>query len=40
LSGNFIHDMGTTFQGCDGGDAHGIGVFGTTTDHPIEEIGH
>ena len=30
--------MGTTFQGSDGGDAHGIGVFGTTADHPIEEV--
>jgi len=38
LSGNFIHDMGTTFQGRNGGDAHGIGVFGTAADHPIEEI--
>ena len=38
LSGNFIHDMGTTFQGRNGGDAHGIGVFGTTADHPIEEL--
>ena len=38
LSGNFIHDMGTTFQGRSGGDAHGIGVFGTTADHPIEEL--
>ena len=38
LSRNFIHDMGTTFAGRNGGDAHGIGVFGTTSDHPIEEI--
>lgn len=38
LSGNSIHDMGTTFEGRNGGDAHGIGVFGTTADHPIEEI--
>jgi hypothetical protein len=38
LSGNVIHDMGTTFQGRNGGDAHGIGVFGTTADHPIEEV--
>jgi len=30
--------MGTTFQGRNGGDAHGIGVFGTTADHPIEEV--
>ncbi|HET6713745.1 MAG TPA: NPCBM/NEW2 domain-containing protein [Actinomycetota bacterium] len=38
LSRNFIHDMGTTFAGRNGGDAHGIGVFGTTSAHPIEEI--
>jgi hypothetical protein len=38
LSGTFIHDMGTTFQGRSGGDAHGIGVFGTTAEHPIEGI--
>ena len=37
LDGNFVHDLGTTFQGRNGGDAHGIGVFGTTSDHPIEE---
>ncbi|HEU4355103.1 MAG TPA: NPCBM/NEW2 domain-containing protein [Actinomycetota bacterium] len=38
ISGNSIHDMGTTFEGSDGGDAHGIGVFGNTADHPIEEL--
>ncbi len=38
ISGNSVHDMGTTFPGRNGGDAHGIGVFGTTADHPIEEI--
>jgi hypothetical protein len=38
LEGNFVHDLGTTFQGRSGGDAHGIGVFGTTSDHPIEEV--
>ena len=38
LSRNFVHDMGTTFAGRNGGDAHGIGVFGTTADHPIEEV--
>ena len=37
LAFNTIHDMGTTFEGRNGGDAHGIGVFGTTADHPIEE---
>lgn len=38
LDGNYVHDMGTTFGGRHGGDAHGIGVFGTTSDHPIEEV--
>jgi NPCBM/NEW2 domain-containing protein/parallel beta helix pectate lyase-like protein len=38
LDGNFVHDLGTTFQGRNGGDAHGIGVFGTASDHPIEEV--
>ena len=38
LAGNVVHDMGTTFQGRNGGDAHGIAVFGTAGDHPIEEV--
>ncbi len=38
LAGNFVHDMGTTFEGRNGGDAHGIAVFGTTADHPIGEV--
>ena len=38
LAGNVVHDMGTTFEGRNGGDAHGIGVFGTDGDHPIEEV--
>jgi len=38
IEGNFVHDMGTTFEGRNGGDAHGIGVFGTAADHPIEEV--
>ncbi len=38
LEGNLIHDMGTTFEGRNGGDAHGIGVFGTTADRPIEDV--
>lgn len=38
LEGNFLHDLGTTFEGRNGGDAHGIGVFGTASDHPIEGI--
>ena len=38
IADNTIHDMGTTFQGRSGGDAHGIGVFGTTPDHPIDGV--
>jgi hypothetical protein len=38
LEDNFVHDMGTTFQGRNGGDAHGIAVFGTDSAHPIEEV--
>jgi hypothetical protein len=38
LQDNFIHDLGTTFQGRTGGDAHGIGVFGTSVDHPIDGV--
>jgi hypothetical protein len=38
LEGNFVHDMGTTFDGRNGGDAHGIGVFGTSIDHPISGV--
>jgi hypothetical protein len=38
LEGNVVHDMGTTFQGRNGGDAHGIAVFGTAADHPIEDV--
>ena len=38
LAGNIVHDLGTTFEGRNGGDAHGIGVFGTDGDHPIEEV--
>jgi hypothetical protein len=38
LADNRVHDLGTTFDGRDGGDAHGIGVFGTTSDHPIDGI--
>ena len=38
LGGNFVHDLGTTFEGRNGGDAHGIGVFGTTSDHPIDGV--
>ncbi|HKI29312.1 MAG TPA: NosD domain-containing protein, partial [Actinomycetota bacterium] len=38
LAGNVVRDMGTTFEGPNGGDAHGIAVFGTSGDHPIEEV--
>ena len=38
LAGNLVHELGTTFDGRNGGDAHGIGVFGTTADHPIEDV--
>jgi NPCBM/NEW2 domain/Right handed beta helix region len=38
IAGNIVQDLGTTFEGRNGGDAHGIGVFGTDGDHPIEEI--
>ncbi len=38
LDGNSIHDMGTSFQGRNGGDAHGIAVYGTSVDHPIEDV--
>jgi hypothetical protein len=38
LQGNVVHDMGTTFTHRNGGDAHGIGVFGTAVDHPITDV--
>ena len=38
LVDNAVHDMGTSFQGRNGGDAHGIAVFGTSADHPIEQV--
>jgi NPCBM/NEW2 domain/Right handed beta helix region len=38
LTDNHVHDMGTTFQGRQGGDAHGIAVFGTDAGHPIEDV--
>ena len=38
LVNNVVRDLGTTFDGRNGGDAHGIGVFGTEADHPIEEV--
>ena len=38
ITGNLVHDLGTTFEGRNGCDAHGIGVFGTTSDHPIAGV--
>ena len=38
IADNLVHDLGTTFEGRNGGDAHGIGVFGTDGDHPIDEV--
>lgn len=38
LAGNIVRDMGTTFEGRNGGDAHGIAVFGSAGDHPLEEV--
>ena len=38
LDGNYVHDLGTTYHGRNGGDAHGIGVFGTSSDHPIDVV--
>jgi hypothetical protein len=38
LVDNLVHDLGTTFEGRNGGDAHGIGVFGTEADNPIEDV--
>ncbi len=38
IADNLVHDLGTTFEGRNGGDAHGIGVFGTDGDHPIDDV--
>ncbi|MBI2238741.1 MAG: NPCBM/NEW2 domain-containing protein [Actinobacteria bacterium] len=38
IVGNVVHDMGTTFQGRIGGDAHGIAVYGNLADHPIDDV--
>jgi NPCBM/NEW2 domain/Right handed beta helix region len=38
LVGNVVHDLGTTFQGRVGGDAHGIAVYGNAADHPIDDV--
>ncbi len=33
-----IHDLGTTFDGRNGGDAHGIAVYGTSAEQPISGL--
>jgi hypothetical protein len=38
LADNRVHDMGTTFEGRNGGDAHGIAVFGTDAGHPVQDV--
>lgn len=38
IAGNTVHDMGSTFQGRVGGDAHGIAVYGNLADHPIDDV--
>jgi NPCBM/NEW2 domain/Right handed beta helix region len=38
IVGNLVHDLGTTFQGRIGGDAHGIAVYGNRADHSIDDV--
>lgn len=38
LAGLRIHDLGTTFDGRNGGDAHGIAVYGTSAVQPISGL--
>jgi hypothetical protein len=38
IVGNVVHDLGTTFQGRVGGDAHGIAVYGNRADHSIDDV--
>lgn len=38
LVNNVIHDMGTTFNGKNGGDAHGIAVYGTDAPNSIHNV--
>lgn len=38
LAGLSIHDLGTSFQGRNGGDAHGIAVYGTSSTQPISGL--
>ncbi len=38
IVGNVVHDMGTTYRGRVGGDAHGIAVYGNLAEHPIDDV--
>ena len=38
LLDNTVHDMGTDFRGRNGGDAHGIAVYGTSSLQPISDV--
>jgi parallel beta helix pectate lyase-like protein len=38
LLSNMVHDMGTSFSGKNGGDAHGIAVYGTAAPNSINNI--
>ena len=38
IDGNTVHDLGTTFQGRVGGDAHGIAVYGNLADHAVDDV--
>ena len=38
IAGNSVHDLGSTYQGRVGGDAHGIAVYGNLADHPIDDV--
>jgi NPCBM/NEW2 domain/Right handed beta helix region len=38
ILGNHVHDIETNFQGRNGGDAHGIAVYGTDSGHPISAV--
>lgn len=38
LLNNIVHDMGTSFSGKNGGDAHGIAIYGTAAPNSINNI--
>jgi hypothetical protein len=38
ILGNRVHAIETQVQASSGGDAHGIAVYGTDSDHPIEAV--